>query len=124
MASGFASGAIVAFGIRNVADLDAGLAEVHRVLAPDARFVILEFTTPRSRIFRLIYQTYFHRVLPRLGGWLSGHRDAYTYLPASVANFPDEAALAARMRAAGFADVEWQTLSLGIAAIHVGRKPS
>ena len=123
MASGSLSGAIVAFGIRNVADLSAALREVHRVLEPGARFVILEFTTPRSRIVRAFYHLYFHHVLPKIGGLISGHRTAYAYLPKSVANFPSEAALAEHMRAAGFTAVEWQTLSLGIAAIHQGTKP-
>lgn len=117
-----AAGAIVAFGIRNVADLDAGLREMHRVLRPGGRFVILEFTTPRSRIVRALYHAYFHHVLPRIGGLVSGHGTAYEYLPKSVANFPSEEQLGARMRAAGFQDVSWQTLTMGIAAIHVGIK--
>ena len=116
-------GATVAFGIRNVASLDAGLREAYRVLRPNARFVILEFTTPRVAIVRMFYHLYFHRVLPLIGGIISGHHTAYRYLPASVAHFPAEAELARRMSAAGFADVRWESLSLGIAAIHSGRKP-
>jgi demethylmenaquinone methyltransferase/2-methoxy-6-polyprenyl-1,4-benzoquinol methylase len=123
MADNSASGAIVAFGIRNVADLDAGLREVFRVLEPGARFVILDFTTPRARLVRAFYHLYFHQVLPRIGAIVSGHRTAYTYLPRSVANFPPEAKLAERMRSAGFTDVQWQSLSFGIAAIHRGTKP-
>jgi demethylmenaquinone methyltransferase/2-methoxy-6-polyprenyl-1,4-benzoquinol methylase len=115
-------GAIVAFGIRNVASLDDALVEVHRVLSHGARFVVLEFTTPRSRIVRALYHLYFHRILPILGGMISGHPSAYRYLPESVAHFPAEAALAERMRAAGFDDVRWTSLSFGIAAIHTGRK--
>lgn len=117
-----ADGAIVAFGIRNVADLDAGLREVARVLADGARFVILEFSTPRLAPVRAFYHLYFRRVLPAVGRLVSGHRTAYTYLPASVANFPAEPELAARMRAAGFDDVRWTSLSFGIAAVHVGVK--
>lgn len=120
--AGEAQGAIVAFGIRNVADLDAALREVHRVLAPGARFVILEFTTPRWRVVRWGYHLYFHHILPLIGGIISGHRTAYRYLPKSVAHFPDERALAARMEGAGFRAVGWRTLSLGIAAIHWGEK--
>ncbi|HUF28229.1 MAG TPA: ubiquinone/menaquinone biosynthesis methyltransferase [Gemmatimonadaceae bacterium] len=116
------AGAIVAFGIRNLADLDAGLREVHRVLAPGARFVILEFTTPRSRVVRAGYHAYFHHVLPVIGRLVTGHRTAYRYLPASVANFPIEEALARRMENAGFAGVRWTTVTLGIAAVHVGEK--
>jgi demethylmenaquinone methyltransferase/2-methoxy-6-polyprenyl-1,4-benzoquinol methylase len=122
LASGAAAGAIVAFGIRNVADLDAGLREVHRVLRPGGRFVILEFTTPRSAAVRALYHAYFHHLLPRIGALVSGHGSAYRYLPGSVANFPPLEELGARMRAAGFDDVHWSTLTLGIAAIHVGTR--
>ncbi|HEV8496012.1 MAG TPA: ubiquinone/menaquinone biosynthesis methyltransferase [Gemmatimonadaceae bacterium] len=123
VADGAASGAIVAFGIRNVADLDAGLREIHRVLAPSARFVILEFTTPRSSIVRGLYHLYFHRILPQIGAMVSGHRTAYAYLPRSVASFPIEEKLADRMRSAGFVEVNWRTLTFGVAAIHTGTKP-
>ena len=117
-----ASGAIVAFGIRNVNDLDGALREVFRILDHNARFVILEFTTPRNPVMRSLYHFYFHRLLPVIGGLVSGHRTAYSYLPASVAQFPGEAELARRMGAAGFTDVTWTSLSFGIAAIHVGSK--
>lgn len=113
-------GAIVAFGIRNVAGLDAALAEARRVLRPGARFVILEFTTPPNALVRGAYHAYFRRVLPAVGGLVSGHRTAYRYLPASVAHFPPEPVLAERMRAAGFGEVRWERLALGVAAIHVG----
>ncbi len=122
LANGRAAGAIVAFGIRNVANLDAALREVHRVLAPRARFVILEFTTPRSLFVREGYHLYFHHILPLLGGLISGHPTAYRYLPKSVSSFPIEERLAERMRGAGFVDVRWRTLTLGVAAIHVGTR--
>ena len=115
-------GVMVAFGIRNVASLDTALREVHRVLAPGGTFVILEFTTPRSRLLRLLYHIYFHRVLPIVGGTISGHRSAYRYLPESVAHFPAEPELARRMTVAGFRDVRYESLTFGIAAIHVGRR--
>jgi demethylmenaquinone methyltransferase/2-methoxy-6-polyprenyl-1,4-benzoquinol methylase len=113
-------GAIVAFGIRNVADLDAGLREVRRVLTPGARFVILEFSTPPSRVVRAGYHAYFHHVLPAVGKLVSGHGSAYTYLPMSVTHFPTEQALADRLRGAGFDRVSFERVSFGIAAIHVG----
>jgi demethylmenaquinone methyltransferase/2-methoxy-6-polyprenyl-1,4-benzoquinol methylase len=122
LAEGSVQGATVAFGIRNVASLDQALAEVYRVLAPGARFVILEFTTPPSAIVRRFYHFYFHHLLPFIGGVISGHRTAYNYLPRSVANFPAEPELARRMSEAGFAEVRWTSLTLGIAAIHVGVK--
>ena len=123
LASGQLAGAIVAFGIRNVAGLEASLREVFRVLAPGGKFVILEFSTPRWPLLRVLYQTYFHHVLPLIGRVLSGHRTAYTYLPRSVANFPVEEQLAGKMTQAGFTNVGWTSLSFGVAAIHVGERP-
>jgi demethylmenaquinone methyltransferase/2-methoxy-6-polyprenyl-1,4-benzoquinol methylase len=120
VADAAASGAIVAFGVRNLADLDAGLREARRTLRPGARLVILEFTTPRAPVVRAIYQFYFRRILPLVGRLVSGHRTAYGYLPESVANFPDEAQLARRMERAGFRNVRWRPLTLGIAALHWG----
>jgi demethylmenaquinone methyltransferase/2-methoxy-6-polyprenyl-1,4-benzoquinol methylase len=122
VASAALAGAIVAFGIRNVADLDACLREVHRALQPGARFVILEFSTPRLSLVRSVYHAYFHHVLPRIGGLVSGHRTAYTYLPESVRSFPEGSVLAERMASAGFGDVQWRALTFGIAAVHVGTK--
>jgi demethylmenaquinone methyltransferase/2-methoxy-6-polyprenyl-1,4-benzoquinol methylase len=122
LADGSVSGAIVAFGARNLADLDAGLREVHRVLKTGARFVILEFTTPRSPIVRALYHAYFHHVLPLIGGMISGHHSAYRYLPRSVLHFPAEAELARRLTAAGFSAVRYDSLTLGIAAIHIAER--
>jgi demethylmenaquinone methyltransferase/2-methoxy-6-polyprenyl-1,4-benzoquinol methylase len=122
IADAHAAGAVVAFGIRNVIDLDAALREVHRVLAPRSRFVILEFTTPANPVVRSLYHLYFHKILPAIGGMISGHPTAYRYLPESVAHFPGPVALAERLQAAGFVDVHWRPLTLGIAAIHTGIK--
>jgi demethylmenaquinone methyltransferase/2-methoxy-6-polyprenyl-1,4-benzoquinol methylase len=123
IASGQLAGVIVAFGIRNVAGLDEALREALRILVPGGRFVILEFSTPRIRVLRVLYQLYFHHVLPLIGRLISGHRTAYRYLPRSVANFPVEEELARRMEAAGFAKVSWRSLSFGVAAIHVAERP-
>lgn len=123
VADGSCDGALVAFGIRNVAGLDEALREVGRALAPGARFVILEFSTPTLPLVRAAYLFYFRRVLPLVGGIISGHPTAYRYLPESVANFPEGDALAARMRTAGYTNVSWRPLTFGIAAMHVGEKP-
>jgi demethylmenaquinone methyltransferase/2-methoxy-6-polyprenyl-1,4-benzoquinol methylase len=123
LANDSVAGAIVAFGIRNVAGLDDCLAEAHRVLLPGGRFVILEFSTPRVPVFAKVYRFYFHHVLPKIGGALSGHPTAYSYLPKSVDAFPEEAELARRMRARGFVDTTWTSLTFGIVAIHVALKP-
>jgi demethylmenaquinone methyltransferase/2-methoxy-6-polyprenyl-1,4-benzoquinol methylase len=117
------AGAIVAFGIRNVASLRDALTEVYRVLEPGGRFVILEFSTPRSVVVRGAYHAYFHAVLPAVGRLVSGHRTAYRYLPESVARFPVQEELARAMRDAGFVDVRWESLTMGVAAIHSGDKP-
>jgi demethylmenaquinone methyltransferase / 2-methoxy-6-polyprenyl-1,4-benzoquinol methylase len=119
---GSVAGAIVGFGIRNVASLEAAFTEMLRVLAPGGRFVILEFSTPPSALMRGLYHLYFHHILPRVGGFVSGHRTAYSYLPKSVAHFPTGDLLATMMRRSGFSQVEWRQLTFGIAAIHVGTK--
>jgi demethylmenaquinone methyltransferase / 2-methoxy-6-polyprenyl-1,4-benzoquinol methylase len=113
-------GVIVGFGVRNFADLEAGLAELRRVLAPGGRLVILELSTPRARPLRDLYLLYFSRLLPRIGRLISGHDTAYAYLPASVLDFPDPARLAALMEQAGLEGVHYRRLAAGIVAIHVG----
>jgi demethylmenaquinone methyltransferase / 2-methoxy-6-polyprenyl-1,4-benzoquinol methylase len=115
-------GATVGFGVRNLADLDAGLAEMARVLKRGAKLVILEFTTPQWQPFRALYLGYFLRVLPLVGRVVSKHNTAYTYLPESVRHFPEPPELKAKMERAGFADVGWKTLSGGIAALHWGTR--
>ena len=116
------AGAIVAFGIRNVANVDAALREAFRVLEPGARFVILEFTTPPNPVYRFGYHLYLHHVLPRLGRLVSGHASAYSYLPISVSSFAAPAVLAMQMQAAGFRDVHWGMMMLGSVALHRGVK--
>jgi demethylmenaquinone methyltransferase/2-methoxy-6-polyprenyl-1,4-benzoquinol methylase len=115
-------GAIVGFGVRNLADLDAGLHEAARVLKPGARFVILEFATPRFAPLRAVYLFYFRRILPAIGRLVSKHRDAYTYLPESVLAFPEPEALSKRLTAAGFSRVGFERLTGGICAVHYGTR--
>ena len=122
LADASCDGAIVAFGIRNVIDLPKAFHEILRVLRPGARFVILEFTTPRSAVIRWTYRLYSQRVLPVIGALISGHPTAYRYLPDSIAQFPDADKLEEIMRSAGIANVTCQWLTLGVAAIHVGEK--
>ena len=113
----------VAFGLRNVTDTDRGLAEMARVCRPGGQVAVLEFSMPRWQPFRAIYGWYFRRVLPRIGQWLARNRhSAYEYLPQSVGEFPQDEALADKMRAAGLCDVRWQPLTLGIATLYVGTK--
>jgi demethylmenaquinone methyltransferase / 2-methoxy-6-polyprenyl-1,4-benzoquinol methylase len=120
--SGVFDGATVGFGVRNLADLDQGLAEAARVLKKGARFVILEFTTPPREPMRSLYFFYFRRVLPLIGRLISRHRDAYTYLPDSVLAFPGPDELSARIATQGFCDVNYRLVLGGIAAIHVGTR--
>lgn len=116
------AGATIAFGLRNLCDPAAGLAELARVLAPDGRLVVLEFTTPPQPVIRAVYHAYFHHVLPRIGALVSGDGEAYRYLPDSVAAFPDVRRLAQLCAAAGFARVRWRLLTGGIAALHTANR--
>jgi demethylmenaquinone methyltransferase / 2-methoxy-6-polyprenyl-1,4-benzoquinol methylase len=112
----------IGFGLRNLASIESGLSELRRVLKPGGLAAILEFSKPTLSGFRALATTYCNRVLPRIGGLVSGSRSAYQYLPDSVSRFPDQQALAALMRDAGFEQVEFQNLTGGIAALHTGRK--
>ncbi|HET6360887.1 MAG TPA: class I SAM-dependent methyltransferase, partial [Gemmatimonadota bacterium] len=121
-ADGAFRGLTIGFGLRNLADFDAGLREMARVLEPGGRLVVLEFTVPPGRVFRGLYHAYFHHVLPRVGAWISGQAPAARYLPDSVSRFPRAGELAELVAAAGFERVRWRYLSRGIAALHVGYK--
>jgi demethylmenaquinone methyltransferase/2-methoxy-6-polyprenyl-1,4-benzoquinol methylase len=111
----------VAFGFRNLANYEAGLVEMRRVLAPGGMAAILEFSQPPNAVFGALYNFYARRILPWIGGLISGSRDAYTYLPESVRKFPSAPELDAMMRRAGFAEVSFEYLSGGIVALHIGR---
>jgi demethylmenaquinone methyltransferase/2-methoxy-6-polyprenyl-1,4-benzoquinol methylase len=121
-ADGAFRGVVIGFGLRNLADLEAGLAEMARVLEPGGRLVVLEFTTPPGRVFRAFYHAYFHHALPRLGGLISGQPAAARYLPDSVARFPHASELADVVAGSGFERVRYRYLTRGIAALHFGFK--
>jgi demethylmenaquinone methyltransferase/2-methoxy-6-polyprenyl-1,4-benzoquinol methylase len=113
----------IAFGLRNLSSVEDGLKELRRVLKPKGRAAILEFSTPVIPGFRGLFRFYFTRVLPRIGGAISGSPGAYEYLPDSVSRFPDQKRLAAMMSEAGFEEVEYKNLTGGIAALHLGTRP-
>jgi demethylmenaquinone methyltransferase/2-methoxy-6-polyprenyl-1,4-benzoquinol methylase len=112
----------IAFGLRNLSNFADGLAELHRVLKPGGTLAVLEFSTPVVPGFRGLFHFYFAKILPRIGGLVSGERGAYEYLPDSVSKFPDQKRLAELMERTGFVSVGFDNLTGGIAAIHYGVK--
>ncbi len=115
-------GASVSFGLRNVADLDRALTELTRVLRPGGELRVLEFTIPARLPMRALYLFYFRKVLPRIGGVLSGAGSAYSYLPESVLHSPQRQAFLERMRAGGIGEARCENLSGGILCLYSGRK--
>jgi len=118
---GVADVASVAFGIRNVADPDEGLRELHRVLKVGGRVLVLEFTTPPGRILGGLYRFYFTRLLPWIGKLLSRDAEAYEYLPRTVLAWPKPEAFQRSMEGVGFTECGFQLLTGGIACLHFGR---
>jgi demethylmenaquinone methyltransferase/2-methoxy-6-polyprenyl-1,4-benzoquinol methylase len=113
----------VAFGLRNVADTDRGLAEMTRVCRRGGKVAVLEFSMPTWQPFKAVYGWYFRRVLPKIGQLFARNTSsAYSYLPESVGEFPSGEALAERMRAAGLASVRYYPFTLGIATLYIGVK--
>lgn len=116
--------ATVGFGIRNVIHPDVMLYEIRRVLRPGGRLGVLEFGRPQSDALRQLYDLYSFTVMPWVGRLVSRHTDAYLYLPTSIRTWPDQEAFAAVLVEAGFGQVHYQNLCTGIAAVHVGIRPS
>ncbi len=112
----------IAFGLRNFSNWEDGLRELQRVLKVGGKLVILEFSAPIVPGFRQAFQFYFTKILPKIGGVVSGSRGAYEYLSESVARFPDQRGLLKMMLETGFSEVEYKNLTGGIAAIHLGTK--
>lgn len=112
----------IAFGLRNLPNFENGLKELHRILKPGGKIVILECSKPPIPVFRQLYGFYFSSVLPRIGGLVSGSPGAYQYLPDSVSKFPDQKTVMAMMEDVGFTSVKYKNLTGGIAAIHTGVK--
>lgn len=110
----------IAFGIRNFADRKAALKEIRRVLKAGGKLVILELSLPENALLQWCYKLYFKRILPHIGGAVSGNADAYRYLPDSVIRFPDRKAWMQTMEACGYAEVTHKALSLGICRMYVG----
>jgi len=112
----------VAFGFRNLVNYQRGLEEMLRVLKPGGTAAILEFSQPPNATFRVLYGFFSTSVLPRIGGIISGSREAYAYLPESIRKFPGAEQLAQEMRHAGFSRVEFERMTGGAVALHIGRK--
>jgi len=115
-------GVVCAFGIRNFADVQLGLKEFYRVLKPGGMVVILEFSIPPNKLFESVYDWYFNFILPKVGKLISGHSNAYSYLPKSVANFPNQKKFTKCIENAGFQNVFFTALTFGIVSIHSGNK--
>ena len=113
----------IAFGLRNLSNVESGLAELSRVLKPGGWVAVLEFSRPANAILRPLFNLYFRKLLPWMGGLVSGSLSAYTYLPASVQKFPDQSQLSLLMEQVGFVQVGYENLTGGIAALYMGKRP-
>jgi len=115
-------GVTVAFGVRNLAQTEKGLAEMWRVLKPGGKMLILEFSRPRNAFFKPIYNFYLNRVLPRVAGLVSGDKEAYEYLASSIAQFYEPEELLAMIKKAGFTRQYYRSLTMGIVTLYIGIK--
>jgi len=123
-ADGVFDAVTISFGLRNVADPDAALAELARVTRSGGRLVVCEFSIPTWRVFRTVYLEYLMRALPALARGVSSNPEAYVYLAESIRVWPDQRTLAGRVAAAGWTDVQWRDLTGGIVALHRAIKPA
>jgi demethylmenaquinone methyltransferase/2-methoxy-6-polyprenyl-1,4-benzoquinol methylase len=112
-----------AFGFRNLANYEAGLREIQRILKPGGTLAILEFTEPPDNLLGNLYRWYFRRVLPRIGAWLSGDSSAYTYLPNSVSRFFQPAELSALLASTGYQSPTFRRWTLGTVSLHTATRP-
>ncbi len=115
-------GITVAFGVRNLGRTQDGLNEMHRVLKPGGKLLILEFSRPRNPIVKPVYSFYLNKVLPKVAGLVSGDKEAYEYLASSIAKFYEPEELMGMMKKAGFADVSRRPLTFGIVSVYIGVK--
>ncbi|WP_321416325.1 bifunctional demethylmenaquinone methyltransferase/2-methoxy-6-polyprenyl-1,4-benzoquinol methylase UbiE [uncultured Desulfobacter sp.] len=112
----------MAFGIRNIMNRIGAMKEFHRTLKPGGRIIILELTTPQKGVMRKLYLLYFQKILPLIGSFFSKHGNAYAYLPESVLKFPDPVSFASQMKRAGFKQIRFKEMTLGIVTLFVGTK--
>lgn len=122
VASESVDAATVAFGVRNFENIERGLSEIYRTLRPGGKLVVLEFSMPKNRLVRWVYRQYAHRLLPRIGGMISKDKQAYTYLPDSVEEFPAPKRFAEILKGVGFKSVKLRSQSFGIAYIYDATK--
>ncbi len=122
LADGSLDLATIAFGFRNLANYLEALGEFRRILKPGGWLAILEFSTPPNPVMSRLYGFYSRSVLPVLGGWISGSREAYSYLPESIRKFPGAVELADQMRRAGFGNVRFERMTAGVVALHLGER--
>ena len=115
-------GVVTAFGVRNFSDAEQGLREMHRVLKPQGEVVGLEFSFPQNGLLQWLYRFYFENILPLTGRIISGHKSAYSYLPASVANFPKGNEFKKMLEESGFHNVSYKQLTFGIVTLYTGLK--
>jgi demethylmenaquinone methyltransferase/2-methoxy-6-polyprenyl-1,4-benzoquinol methylase len=115
-------GVVTAFGVRNFSDAEQGLREMYRVLKPKGKIVVLEFSFPQNGLLQWLYRFYFENLLPLTGRIISGHKSAYSYLPASVANFPQGNDFKKMLEKTGFQNVSFKQLTFGIVTLYTGLK--